>query len=300
VAADGVNPERSFFFTGPPERLDRFLARSLTGWSRTRLQALIKKGAVTVDGRAEPGRRLLTPGERVVLVLPEFSELPAAAARAVPLLHEDRHLLVVDKPAGWVVHPAGPHRTETLVQRLWPKLAAGWGADAAQNRPGVVHRLDKGTTGVIVIAKTPAAAENLARQFAERRVEKIYWAVVRGLPTEKEGRIRSMVGRSRQEPHRMTTSVPGRWAETEFRVLKTFPKKNQTLLEVRPKTGRTHQIRVQMAALGFPLVGDSLYGGPAGDRPLLHAHQLAFTHPATGKKMIFKAPAPPDMRPFLV
>lgn len=295
-----MKPEKTFVFAGAPERLDRFLARSLPGWSRTRLQALIKKGAATVDGKIEPGRRALVPGERVAIALPEFSDLPAAAARAVPLLHEDRDLLVVNKPAGWVVHPAGPHQTETLVQRLWPKLAAGWGADSAQNRPGVVHRLDRGTTGVIVVAKTPAAAERLSRQFAERRVEKIYWAVVAGVPKEKTGRIRSMVGRSRREPHRMTTTVPGRWAETEFEVLKAFPKRGQSLLEVHPKTGRTHQIRVQLAALGLPLVGDTLYGGPPGDRPLLHAHQLAFTHPTTGKRMVFKAPAPPDMRSFLV
>lgn len=295
-----MTPPRSFVFAGAPERLDRFLTRSLPGWSRTRLQTLIKKGAATVDGKIEPGRRLLAPGETVLIALPDFSNLPAAAARAVPLLHEDRDLLVVNKPAGWVVHPAGPHQTDTLVQRLWPKLAAGWGADAAQNRPGVVHRLDRGTTGVIVVAKTPAAAERLSRQFAERRVEKIYWAVVAGVPSEKTGRIRSMVGRSRREPHRMTTAVPGRWAETDFTVLKSFPKRGQSLLEVRPKTGRTHQIRVQLAALGFPLVGDALYGGPPGDRPLLHAHRLAFTHPTTGKRLVFKAPAPPDMRAYLV
>lgn len=295
-----MKPERAFVFSGPPERLDRFLTRSLPGWSRTRLQALIKKGLATVEGRPEPGRRLLAPGERIAIALPEFSALPASAARSVPILHEDRDLIVVNKPAGWVVHPAGPHQTDTLVQRLWPKLAAGWGADAAQNRPGVVHRLDRGTTGAIVVAKTPAAAERLARQFADRRVEKIYWAVVAGVPTDKSGRIRSMVGRSRQEPHRMTTTVPGRWAETDFKVLKTFPKKNRAVLEVRPKTGRTHQIRVQLAALGFPLAGDTLYGGPAGTRPLLHAHQLAFDHPTTGKRLIFKAPPPPDMRPFLV
>jgi 23S rRNA pseudouridine1911/1915/1917 synthase len=307
---------RSFIFSGPSKRLDVFLTFSLEGFSRSRIQRLIEEGAVTVGGRREPSRRLLAPGERIAVRIPPFSSLPAAAADSVPILFEDEDLIVVDKPAGLVVHPAGPHRTDTLVQRLWPKLAPGWGHSAqghpaqghstqghpvggrmAPERPGVVHRLDRGTSGVMVIAKHPAAAEHLATQFAERTVEKVYWALVEGLVRSPTGRIRSMVGRSRQAPHRMSTTAPGRLSETEFSVLKSFPEdapRGRTLVEARPRTGRTHQIRVHMAALGHPLVGDPTYGGPAASRPMLHAVRLEFTHPRTGKRLAFEAAFPPD------
>lgn len=296
-----MSGRRAFLASGPSERLDRFLARHLSDWSRTRIQALIKDGAVRVNDRAEPSRHQLNPGDRVTIDLPAFSQLPAAAADDVPLLFEDEDLLVVDKPAGLVVHPAGPHRTDTLIQRLWPKLAPGWAQGLSSNsRPGVVHRLDRGTSGVMVIAKNRAAAEHLSRQFADRTVTKVYWAVVDGVPRGASGRIRSMVGRSRSAPQRMTTAVPGRWAETEYRVIAVRPDdggRRRSLLEVRPKTGRTHQIRVQLAALGHPLVGDPLYGGPAGPRPLLHAHRLEFRHPRTGERLAFVSPAPPDIDP---
>ena len=288
---------RSFLASGPPERLDRFLARLLPDWSRTRLQALIKDGAVRVNEKTEPARRRLDPGDRVTIDLTALSQLPAAAAADVASLFADDKLCVVDKPAGLVVHPAGPHRTDTLIQRLWPKLAPGWDSGPSSNdRPGVVHRLDRGTSGVMVIAKNRAAAEHLSRQFADRTVTKVYWAVVDGVPASPTGRVRSMIGRSRADPHRMTTAVPGRWAETEYRVLATRTDDSghaRSLLEVRPKTGRTHQIRVQLSALGHPLIGDPLYGGPDGPRPLLHAHRLEFRHPRTGKPLAFASPAPP-------
>lgn len=296
-----MTEEKSFIFPGEQERLDHFLARLLAPLSRTRVQRLIEEGAVTVNGRREPARRKLAPGERVLVQIPTFSGLPPAAVESVPIVYEDADVIVVDKPAGLVVHPAGPHRTDTLIQRLWPKLSAGWaetGRRPATDRPGVVHRLDKGTSGVMVIAKTPAAAENLSRQFADRTVKKTYWALVQGALTSP-GRIRSLVGRSRQAPQKMSTET-GRPSETEYTVIKNFPTHTPptTLLEVRPRTGRTHQIRVQLAALGHPLVGDTLYGGPPGPRPLLHAHQLEFRHPKTGKKLVFKAKTPTDMGQF--
>lgn len=289
--------EKTFVFAGVSERLDRFLTGSLAPLSRTRVQRLIDEGAVTVNGRKEPARRLLEKGDRVVVQIPTFSALPPAAVESVPILYEDADLIVVDKPAGLVVHPAGPHRTDTLIQRLWPKLSAGWadsGQRPATDRPGVVHRLDKGTSGVMVIAKTPAAAENISRQFSDRTVKKTYWALVEGTITAP-GRIRSLVGRSRHAPQKMSTET-GRPSETEYSVLKNFPTlPPRTLLEVRPRTGRTHQIRVQLAALGHPLVGDTLYGGTPGPRPLLHAHKLEFRHPRTKKNLCYVSPPPIDI-----
>jgi 23S rRNA pseudouridine1911/1915/1917 synthase len=300
-----MSEEKTFVFSGKEERLDRFLTRSLGTLSRTRVQRLIDEGAVTVNAVNAPARRVLAEGDRVRVHVPTFSSLPAAAANTVPILYEDDDIIVVDKPAGLVVHPAGPHRTDTLIQRLWPKLAAGWAATGqrpATDRPGVVHRLDKGTSGVMVIAKNPAAAENLSRQFADRTVKKTYLALVQGI-VSGPGRVKSMVGRSRSSPSKMSTET-GRWSETEYAVLKTFPDHAPpaTLLEVRPLTGRTHQIRVQMAALGHPLIGDTLYGGPNGidhgDRPLLHALSIVFFHPTKKKRSVFFSSIPQDVAGF--
>jgi len=266
--------------------------------SRSRVQRLIEDGCVTVNGERFPNRHILTPGDVVTVDRPAFSSLPPADADSVPILFEDDDIIVVDKPAGLVVHPAGPHRTDTLIQRLWPKLAGAWAPDGrpVTDRPGVVHRLDRGTSGVMVIAKNPAAAENLSRQFADRVVKKTYYALVEGLMDTPSGKVRSVVGRSREQPHRMSTTSPGRWSETEWTVIKTFPKtglSGQTLLEVNPRTGRTHQIRVQLSALGHPIVGDKVYGGTPGPRPLLHAHRLEFLHPRTQKLQVFISPAVP-------
>jgi 23S rRNA pseudouridine1911/1915/1917 synthase len=301
--------ERSFRFDGPPQRLDRFLAGRITTLSRTRLQRLIGDGLVTVDGRPEPPRRLLRDGEAVRVLLPDFTSLPPVVESPVRVLYEDEHLVVVDKPAGLVVHPAGPHREGTLVQLLWPRLATAWGGvvrsgGAPADRPGVVHRLDRGTSGVMVVAKTPAAAHALSRQFADRTVRKVYWALVDGIPAAK-GRVESSIGRSRRRPQVMSTEDPGRWAETEYRVLKRFPARGPrgaALVEARPRTGRTHQIRVHLAALGHPILGDKAYGGPAlpgWDRPLLHARSLALTHPGTGRRRVWTAPPAADFRRWL-
>jgi 23S rRNA pseudouridine1911/1915/1917 synthase len=298
-----VSEEKYFVFSGEPERLDRFLTRSLAPLSRTRVQHLIDEKAVTVNGQTAPSRRILEKGEQVQVRLPTFTALPPAETESVPILYEDADIIVVDKPAGLVVHPAGPHRTDTVIQRLWPKLSAGWadgGQRPATDRPGVVHRLDRGTSGVMVIAKTPAAAENLSRQFAERTVKKTYFAVVMGT-VKSAGRIQSMVGRSRNTPQRMSTDT-GRWSETEYSVLKSFPHHRPhpvTLLEVHPRTGRTHQIRVQLSALGHPLLGDKLYGGPPGPRPFLHAFKIEFRHPENSKTMIMKSNPPKDFLRFL-
>ncbi len=303
--------EQNFLFTGAPERLDRFLARRLAPLSRTRVQQLIRESRVTVNGASAVSGRVLKSGDRIRVALPEFSNLPHSAADTVPVLYEDEHIIVVNKPAGLVVHPAGPHRQDTLIQRLWPKLAPAWSAPGdrlkilAAARPGVVHRLDRGTSGVMVLAKTPRAAEDLSRQFAERGVEKIYLALVQGVPSSPEGRILSTVGRSRRQPLRMSVADAGRPAETGFKVLERFPAAPggpAALIEARPKTGRTHQIRVQLSALGHPLLGDVLYKAkplPEIARPLLHALSLKLRHPATGREMRWEAPPPPDFQAAL-
>jgi 23S rRNA pseudouridine1911/1915/1917 synthase len=241
------------------------------------------------------------------VTLPDFSSLPGSAVQDVPVLFEDSHLIVVNKPPDVVVHPAGPHQEGTLIQRLWPKLAANWSAVLGRTsphtaRPGVVHRLDKGTSGVLVIAKTPQAAEHLSAQFAARTVKKVYLALVCGIPKTEKGRIRSTVGRSRRAPHRMSVEDPGRWSETEFKVLERFEKTGAALLEVQPLTGRTHQIRVQLAHLGHPLAGDMIYGAPKdlqAERPLLHALSLELTHPANEKRMKWTAGLPEDFEEVL-
>lgn len=299
--------EKSFVVDGlEGGRLDKYLAVKIPSLSRSYLRKLIDDNRAAVNGRPAEARHFLKTGDAVRLDLPDFSALPPAEAKKVPILHEDKDIVVVDKPAGWVVHPAGPHQSDTLIQRLWPKLASAWASSVREKplhtaRPGVVHRLDKGTSGVIVIAKTPVAADSLSRQFAGRKVEKIYWALVHGLPGALSGTITSTVGRDRRAPHRMSVTDPGRPAELEFKALARFEQANRTLMEVHPRTGRTHQIRVQLASVGHPLVGDVTYGAAAegddpGDRPMLHALRLSFAHPRTGKALRFEAPLPADFK----
>jgi 23S rRNA pseudouridine1911/1915/1917 synthase len=305
-----MSETREFLFKGDEDRLDKFLAKKMPEFSRTRLQKLIVNGKVTVEGVPQPARRLLSPGERVQIEIPEFSRLPASAAESVPVLFEDDQILVVNKPAGLVVHPAGPHQDDTLIQRLWPKLAAQWAGQArngktSDSRPGVVHRLDRGTSGVMIIAKTPSAAKSLSAQFAERSVKKVYWALAWGTFLVGSGSIRSVVGRSRRQPHRMSTEGMGRHAETEFQVVERFPAqgaKGAALLEIRPLTGRTHQIRVQLSALGHPLLGDKTYGADESDetaRPMLHAFSLEVSHPSTKKRLKWTAPIAADFEAVL-
>ncbi len=300
---------KTFIFEGAPERVDKFLSKQMSSFSRTYIQKLIKEGFVQVNGQKTSARYVLSLNDKIDVMFPKFSCLPTSAADSIPILFEDKHIIVVNKPADLVVHPAGPYQKDTLIQRLWPKLASGWencvkNTSLSTARPGVVHRLDKGTSGVMVIAKTPQAADHLSAQFAKRTIVKIYQSLVWGMPETHAGHIRSMVGRSRQTPHRMSVQDQGRWSETAFTVLKRFPsagKNGASLIEARPLTGRTHQIRVQLASLGHPLIGDVAYGAPKDNtqRPLLHALSLTFTHPHTRKKHTFEAPLPEDFEKFL-
>ena len=281
------------------ERLDVFVARLLPELSRSRVRRLIDEGLVTLDGRlpAKAGVKL-EAGQRVELTLPppERTEL---APEPIPLriVYEDDDLLVVDKPAGLAVHPSPGHSQHTLVNAVLahcPQLSSIGG----EGRPGIVHRLDKDTSGLIIVAKHDAAHLSLARQLKERRVEKRYLALVEGRVEPPEGVIEAPIGRHPRHRQRMAIVEGGREARTGYRLLREVD--GHSLLEVRPETGRTHQVRVHLAAIGHPVVGDALYGPRrARSSPLrrhfLHAHGLAFRHPTTGERLELEAPLPEEL-----
>ena len=302
------------------KRLDVVLARFYPDHSRSFLQKWIRDGRVTSAGRELiPNHRLHT-GETIDVsdlsaVTPEIRhpgpsdfDVDAAGSRLtirrddVRVLFEDASILVLNKPAGLVVHPAPSHKGPTLVDwladYLGPKVTGLFG-DAS--RLGVVHRLDKDTTGVLLVAKTVSAQNLISKQFQERRIQKTYAAFVEGIPEAGAGIISAPVGRSHKAPSRMAVSSSGRPSETTFEVVKTFKEVSQVSLH--PKTGRTHQIRVHCAAIGHPIVGDRVYGSSprwARDfgisRPLLHAESLEIEHPLTHRRAVFKAPWPADMK----
>jgi 23S rRNA pseudouridine1911/1915/1917 synthase len=276
------------------ERLDRFLAAPLG--SRAQAQRLIDAGQVLVDGTARPKRHRLAGGEHLEVdetdprPAPERGEAPFAVA------YEDEHLLVVDKPAGVVVHPARGHRTGTLAQAL-AGLASG-GPDPW--RAGIVHRIDRDTSGLLVVARSDEVHRALKAALSARRLEREYLALVHGRPPARSGTIDAPIGRDRRHPERVSTDtdVP-REATTDFVVERALP--HSTLLRVRLRTGRTHQIRVHLEAIGHPVVGDAVYAGRSPgetyglERQFLHAARLAFDHPVTGARVDVRSPLPEDL-----
>jgi 23S rRNA pseudouridine1911/1915/1917 synthase len=277
------------------ERLDAVLAGPLG--SRARAQRLIGDGAVTVDGRrARKGHRL-QPGEVVAVAEPEPP--PArAAVRAAPfaVVHEDEHLIVVDKPAGVVVHPARGHREGTLAQAL-----AGVAAGGEEGRAGIVHRLDRDTSGLLIVARSEEAHRALRTLLQARAIAREYLALVEGRPPARTGTIDAPLGRDRRVRTRISTDTDApRRAVTHFELERALPA--TTLLRVRLETGRTHQIRAHMRAIGHPVAGDPEYGtrGLLGlDRQFLHAARLAFRHPLTGADLDLRSPLPGDLRAAL-
>ena len=279
----------------PGERLDVFLARAAPELSRSRAQKLIEGGFVSVgEGRARPSR-LLERGEIVHVTIPP-PEAIDLAPEAMPLtvVYEDADLIVVDKPAGLAVHPAPGHPRGTLVNALLA-LVPDLSGIGGELRPGIVHRLDKDTSGLMVVAKNDRAHRNLARQLKERRVAKTYLALVEGTPRASEGTVDAPIGRHPQSRQKMAIVPNGREAQTRYRVLETID--GYSLIEAKPVTGRTHQIRVHLASLGCPIAGDTRYGrrSPYLERQFLHAHRLAFALPATAEQVEFEAPLPPDL-----
>jgi 23S rRNA pseudouridine1911/1915/1917 synthase len=273
-------------------RLDAVVAALPEVGGRTLAERLVTGGAVLVDGRPRPKSHRLAGGEELEVELPEDRELvPLELALQVVFL--DEHLLVVDKPAGLVVHPSGPEERTTLAHGLLALGAAGGDPE----RPGIVQRLDRDTSGLLVVARSPEAFERLAAAIRERRVERRYLALVRGVPRSRTGRIEAPIGRDRRDRtrHSLDTETP-REAVTWFEIRERLGER--TLLDVRLETGRTHQIRVHLEAIGLPVCGDPTYG-VAGDlgleRQFLHAHRLGLQHPFTGEKLDLESPPPPDL-----
>ena len=274
-------------------RLDHLLAAAHPDLSRTEIQREIRAGRVRIAEAVvdHPSHRVRT-GDRIAWEIPEKETLtPEPLAEPLVMLHNDDEMLVIHKPAGLVVHPGAGTRDTTLVEALLAEHTLAKTDDP--ERPGVVHRLDKETSGVIVMAKTESALKALQAQFAERSVIKQYLAVVEGTIAEEEGWIEAPIGRDPARPSRMAIQARGKHAESGFLVLDRADE--QTLVLVRLHTGRTHQIRVHMKYIGHPVVGDSNYGhGKEGDRMLLHAWRLEIAHPSTGERLRFEAEIPAE------
>jgi len=291
--------EFQFTTLQPGTRLDKYLANNCPGISRMQAQRLIDDGHVTVNDRLEKAGYKLVAGDRVqVRVPPPTPSHLAPEDIPVPVLYEDNDVLVVDKPAGLTVHPAPGHRGHTLVNAVLSHLAT---IEGDAERPGIVHRLDRDTSGVMVIARNAAAHAGLAAQFKQHKVTKVYLALVRGRLSPEEGVIESAIGRDTGDRKKMavTGESRGRQAVTRYRVLRYTG--NYTYLEVMPQTGRTHQIRVHLAAIGYPVVGDATYGVEVSflSRQFLHAHRLGFHLPSTGGYVEFTSPLPADLEQAL-
>jgi 23S rRNA pseudouridine1911/1915/1917 synthase len=277
------------------ERLERFLADVEEIGSRAAAERLLSEGRVLVDGARRPKSHKLEGGEALTVELParRVSTLEPEDLE-VRIAYEDDQLLVVDKPPGVAVHPSAGHRSGTLVQGLLGRAIAG-GEDAT--RPGIVHRLDRDTSGLLIVARSDEAHRRLQRMIRSRAVVREYVTLVRGRPKSHRGRIEAAIGRDRHDPTRISldTAVP-REAATDFEVAELF--REHALLRVRLETGRTHQIRVHLAAIDLPVSGDPVYGIPGDlglDRQFLHAARLAFAHPITGEEIEAASDLPPDL-----
>lgn len=292
-----------------PARLDKALAEA-TDLSRERIKGLIAEGAVTVDGvRAASPSAKVEAGAPFTIALPAPTPLEAEP-QDIPLVvaYEDEHLIVIDKPAGMVVHPAAGNRDGTLVNALLHHCKGGLSGINGVERPGIVHRIDKDTSGLLVVAKTDSAHEGLAKQFADHSISRRYIALCAGTPKPAEGTIDARLGRSDRDRKKMAVLAPeatrGKHAITHYRTIDSWGVASK--LECRLETGRTHQVRVHCSSIGHPLLGDPQYGrDPKALRPILqklgfhrqalHAAELGFDHPITGERVHFKAGLPRDM-----
>ncbi len=293
-----TNEVREFLVAERGERVDKYLASPLD-LSRSQVQRLIRQRRVTVDGAVAKASYLLSPGERIRVQLPPPEE-PEPLAQELPLdiVYEDQDLAVVNKPAGMVVHPSYGHKKDTLVNALlarYPSLSQLPGT-----RPGIVHRLDKDTSGLMVVAKNEAARRNLQKQFKRGGVKKVYLALVEGHLKPAQGVIEAPIGRDLRRRKRMAVLHGGREAVTEYRVRNYLD--GYTLVEAMPRTGRTHQVRVHLAFLGHPVVGDPVYGFRKKrlelERQFLHSHILGFKAPS-GSYLEFEAPLPEELERVL-
>jgi 23S rRNA pseudouridine1911/1915/1917 synthase len=280
------------------ERLDVFLARSRPELSRSHARRLIDQGMVTVDGHVAKPSQQLTAGALVVASIPPPEPLELSPEDIpITVVYQDADIIVVDKPPGLTVHPAPGHPHGTLVNALLA-ICTDLRGIAGTLRPGIVHRLDKDTSGLLVVAKNDRAQRGLSLQIKERRVRKVYLALVHGVPRSPEGLIDAPIGRHLKHRKKMAVIPAGRSAETRYRIRERLSNSHRyTLLQVEPITGRTHQIRVHLAAIGHPVVGDAVYGkrSPLIARQALHAWRLAFSLPSDGRTVEFEAPLPRDI-----
>ncbi len=283
-------------------RVDIFLAKeNIAGLSRNRIKELINQGYITVNGREIKPSHILKSGDNISLAIPDNREL-VLQPENIPLniYYEDEHMMVIDKAAGMIVHPTGKVHSGTLVNALLFHCQGQLSGISGINRPGIVHRLDKETSGLMMIAKTELAHRSLSIQIKERKVVKKYIALVHNLVKDEEGWIDAPIGRSPQHGNKMTvTNIGGREARTYFKVIKYFA--SHTLLIVELHTGRTHQVRVHLSYLGYPVVGDKVYGSFKGDDPslkidrqALHSHFLEIVHPVKQQSLTFTSPLPDD------
>jgi 23S rRNA pseudouridine1911/1915/1917 synthase len=294
-------PERSRFRVRVPEtaaglRLDRFLAGLPEVGSRATAERVVAANQALVDGAPADKSLRLRGGEEIELEAPEKPGPLEPEDVGLRIAYEDDDLLVVDKPAGVVVHPGAGHGSGTLVHGVLGHGAAG----GEEDRPGIVHRLDRDTSGLLVVARSPEAHERLKRLVRKRELERVYLALVRGRPRSRAGRIEAPIGRDRRDPTRQSldTDRP-RDAVTHFELEELLGE--EALLRVRLETGRTHQIRVHLAAIGLPVVGDTVYGVPEPSlgRQFLHAARLGFAHPFSGDRIDVESPLPPDLARYL-
>jgi len=281
------------------ERLDVAVSRA-SGVSRSQAARLVDAGAVRVGGVVRPRSYRVEAGDRLEIEAPDPAPPPAPEDIPVPVVYEDEWLLVVAKPAGLVVHPAPGHPSGTLVNAL---LARAGRLPGEALRPGIVHRLDAGTSGLMIVAKEEDAFERLREMMAAREISRTYLALVEGAPSAA-GEIDAPVGRSARHRKKMAVVTTGKEARTSYRRLEAF--RDTALLEIKPRTGRTHQIRVHLAAAGHPVVGDAVYGRDRKlaarlglKRPFLHASALAFSHPMTGEGLALTEPLPADLQQVL-
>ena len=296
-----VRSARSWRFTasGTEGRLDQFLAAQGLGLTRSRLHALIEEGQVRLNGSwAKPAQRLRA-GDQVSLTVPPPRELDLIPQTIpIDLVYQDDQLIVLDKPAGLSVHPGPGHPDGTLVNALLARCPDIRGIGGAI-RPGIVHRLDKDTSGLMVVAKTDQAHQGLSQQIKARQVTKGYLAVATGVLNPSRGSVEAPIGRDPRNRKRMAVVTGGREARSHYRVLEEFS--GCQLVELYLESGRTHQIRVHLAYLGHPLLGDQLYGrsSPVVKRHFLHAHHLGFAHPLTGEPVEFRCRLPQDLQQAL-
>jgi len=288
-----INNLYRFVVDKPGARLDKYVGEKCPELSRTQAQKLIAGGYITVNDRTAKAGLKLDVGDRVNIVIPPPTPL---APEAIPLsiIYQDNDLLVVDKPPGLTIYPAPGHPSHTLVNAILSYLPDL--LDAGNSlRPGIVHRLDKDTSGLMVVAKNSPAQANLISQFKARSVVKAYLVLVKGHLEPEHGIIEAPIGRDPRNRKRMAVVAEGREARTQYHVIKYAG--NYTLLEIRPETGRTHQIRVHLSAIGFPVVGDKIYGVKSAclSRQFLHASRLGFHLPSTGEYVEFTSDLPPDL-----